>query len=483
MYERDYMHIDPNRDIKHKLLFIPIAAISFVALVTALGISFIVSGHLPKGSSSVYLYIALYTVASAALFSAILIPVIRKTFISRLDRVQNGLFKFLDYLSGKEEQISYIDANTGAISDAINEKIREIEKQHLKDQAFMQEFIEHAKAVERGDYSRRIKAVPSHSQLQQARKEINEMLESLERNIGSNLDRIVHSLEKYASEDYRHTISDPKGIIEVSINNLGKVISRMLKNDHIHGIEFKEKAKTVNQNIHKAYTHIDEHLKKELDIIIHTVDEVNHHIKTNVESASFITSYSQSVTDAAKEGESLAKKTANAMIDIKEQVGTIENAITIIDKITMQTNILSLNAAVEASTAGEAGKGFAVVAQEVRNLAAQTAKASKEIKQVVDIAKSKAEFGNEITSSMIEGYHHLVEQVSKTMEIVYNITKTSNLQDSEIQKVHQLVYGMQTIIDNCLTELAVAQKYSDENFNRAAKLVEMTEEKKFTHIV
>ena len=167
------------------------------------------------------------------------------------------------------------------------------------------------------------------------------------------------------------------------------------------------------------------------------------------------------------------------MLEIKEQVETIEKALMLIDKITMQTNILSLNAAVEASTAGEAGKGFAVVAQEVRNLAAKTADASKTIKQIVDDAREKAETGNRISTEMIEGYRRLVSQIAKTTRIVYDITQTSNNQDRQIQQIHTLVSGMQHMIEESLSVLAVAKKDADENYTSADRILHITSQKQF----
>ena len=82
-----------------------------------------------------------------------------------------------------------------------------------------------------------------------------------------------------------------------------------------------------------------------------------------------------------------------AMDEINETVININEAISVIDQIAFQTNILSLNAAVEAATAGEAGKGFAVVAQEVRNLASRSAEAAKEIKDLVENATVRANNG------------------------------------------------------------------------------------------
>ena len=108
--------------------------------------------------------------------------------------------------------------------------------------------------------------------------------------------------------------------------------------------------------------------------------------------------YAQNVTKIKDIGKELAYKTASSMEEINTQVHAINEAISVIDQIAFQTNILSLNAAVEAATAGEAGKGFAVVAAEVRNLASRSAEAANEIKTIVLNATTKAKEGKEITS-------------------------------------------------------------------------------------
>ena len=125
---------------------------------------------------------------------------------------------------------------------------------------------------------------------------------------------------------------------------------------------------------------------------------------------------SKATADGSNEGLNLTQNIVSDTTNLYQQIETeeeivnslvkkssdISEAITVIDQIAFQTNILSLNAAVEAATAGEAGKGFAVVAGEVRNLANRSADAANEIKILVESAASKAKDGKNISEDMIK---------------------------------------------------------------------------------
>ena len=130
------------------------------------------------------------------------------------------------------------------------------------------------------------------------------------------------------------------------------------------------------------------------------------------------------------------------MDEINVQVNAINESISVIDQIAFQTNILSLNAAVEAATAGEAGKGFAVVAAEVRNLASRSAEAAREIKAIVENATSKANQGKQIAGHMIDGYKQLNQNISQTINLISDIEMSSKEQLSGIEQINDAVNSL-----------------------------------------
>jgi len=138
----------------------------------------------------------------------------------------------------------------------------------------------------------------------------------------------------------------------------------------------------------------------------------------------------------------LANKTSSSMEELSIEVTTIKDAITVIDQIAFQTNILSLNAAVEAATAGEAGKGFAVVAQEVRNLASRSAEAANEIKSLVESANSKAIEGKKVSSLMIEGFSELNENIHTTIKLIDDVASASSEQSNAMVQINDTINSL-----------------------------------------
>jgi len=157
-------------------------------------------------------------------------------------------------------------------------------------------------------------------------------------------------------------------------------------------------------------------------------------LDTNINS---LTNYFEEILSSTHEGTQAVMSSIERMADIKESAEQIETIVTVISDIAKQTNLLSLNAAIEAAKAGEQGKGFAVVAEEVRKLAERSGEAGKEITNLITISSQKVEEGSKIISTAGEILNAILDNVKNTSDLVQEIQNSSQEQSKAVEDVVQ----------------------------------------------
>ncbi|MCT7615276.1 methyl-accepting chemotaxis protein [Aliarcobacter butzleri] len=284
----------------------------------------------------------------------------------------------------------------------------------------------------------------SNVKLNYIARTINSLVDSLNNTI-RQVTSILNEYSKYNylnKLDLKYVSNDFKNLFE-GINTLRENITEMLKEDKINGLTLDKSSNILLENVDKLNLSSTQ-AASSLEQTAATLEEMTGNIKANTENISKMAILANEVNLSAQEGENLANKTMVSMDEINNQVIAINEAILVIDNIAFQTNILSLNAAVEAATAGEAGKGFAVVAQEVRNLATRSAQAAKEIKELVENATKKANEGKNITSDMIRGYKKLNNSIVQTVNIIKDVEFASKEQLFGIEQINNAINILDT---------------------------------------
>lgn len=174
-----------------------------------------------------------------------------------------------------------------------------------------------------------------------------------------------------------------------------------------------------------------------LEEITSSMHEMGSQTSTNAENASQANQLAGEAAKAAKNGQEKMNKMSISMEQINANSEKTQKVVKTIDDIAFQTNLLALNAAVEAARAGVHGKGFAVVAEEVRNLAARSAKAAAETSELIEMSNKEIQGGVEISKQTGEALTEISENVSKTNDLVGEIAAASNEQAQGIKQVNQ----------------------------------------------
>ena len=374
------------------------------------------------------------------LICAITIPAL----ISRgLNALNNGIMNLLnsnDVTSRVEvlskDEISKIALNFNKYLDSIEESLKE-------DAKVIDDVKRVVSLVKIGQLNHEVKIKSKNENLNDLSLLFNDMMKELSSNISDDINKITTALNKYSKLDFRHRITNAKANVELGLNSLADTINKMLLENKTNGLTINQSSQGLLSNVEKLSVSSNESAAS-LEETSAALEEITSIIVSNTQNVVKMSDFANKLSHSLSDGKKLALETTSSMEEINEEVIAIKDAISVIDQIAFQTNILSLNAAVEAATAGEAGKGFAVVAQEVRNLASRSAEAASEIKNLVESASIKADAGKRIANKMIVGYEDLNKNTDKTIELINEIKTASTEQQHGIEQINNAV----TLLDN-----------------------------------
>ena len=293
----------------------------------------------------------------------------------------------------------------------------------------LQKGVEFAEIIRTGDLSKRLNLKRSD--------EIGQLAVALD-SMAEGLNQKAQLAEAIAGGDLavEVTTASEKDQLGRALQKMVASLSELIGQIQVSGeqiasgsVQVSDSSQSLSQGATESAASLEE--------ISASMTEMASQTRQNAENATQANHLVGNAKSVAEQGNQQMEQMVKAMAEINEAGQNISKIIKVIDEIAFQTNLLALNAAVEAARAGQHGKGFAVVAEEVRNLAARSAKAAKETEELIEGSVNKAQDGAAVADQTAASLQTIVQEIAKVSDLVGEIAAASNEQSEGIGQVNQ----------------------------------------------